>query len=667
MLCSHGHNHLRKTSTSNPAGSSATFPSKKPPGWPTASGILAFYTPTKIRAAPITFYEQKGDAPNITSPLAVTGRVGTPFAYQIEAENNPESFALFDALPPGLSFNPATGEISGTPTLVGTRTVTIRVTNVSGVDSELLRISIEAAFTPAPEITSAQNAFGRVGTPFSYAIEASNNPDRFEITGILAAGLNFSPATGLISGTPTTAAEGTRSHLVRAINAGGSGSKTIFIAISPAQIPRPVITSSASATGRVGTPFFYQTTATNNPESFGWTGALPPGLSFDTDTGVISGTPIAEVTRTITLRATNGGGVGTRSLIITIDGALPPAPEIDSSLSTRGQVGVPFSYEISASNNPDRFAVIGSTGIVSGRPTTAGQYRVVLRGQNGRGSTTHSVTFHVVPATAPTAFLPNANFFFDTPYTPTYWSGGYSGNALFGVREGKLFLGGGYGNNPGHAQTAFTINLKNRENVVLSFRHTNLGDDPTPAMTNGRSHSGDGIFLFVDDGDAILLRDLAPFNGVNQYITVNLSTIAEREKITLGENCRILISVTTQSPSPNRGRTIDNVNITASNPAFNDTANAPGAASLTHTIPTSETAPRRGENVLMIAAVDGQIDFVMPPGYDAILATGFGADAVVTDLTTAGQPLDLQVPLLESDSGHAAYFSVPTGHRIHIH
>lgn len=81
----------------------------------------------------------------------------------------------------------------------------------------------------------------------------------------------------------------------------------------------------------------------------------------------------------------------------------------------------------------------------------------------------------------------------------------------------------------------------------------------------------------------------------------------------------------------------------------------------------TETAPISGETVLMLGAVDGQIDFVMPPGYDAVLATGFGADALVTDITTPGQPIDLQVPLLESDRGHAAYFSVPAGRRIHIH
>ena len=58
-----------------------------------------------------------------------------------------------------------------------------------------------------------------------------------------------------------------------------------------AQAP-PAITSPLTASGTVGVAFSYQITASNNPTSFNATG-LPAGLSVNTTTGLISGTPTA--------------------------------------------------------------------------------------------------------------------------------------------------------------------------------------------------------------------------------------------------------------------------------------------------------------------------------------------------------------------------------------
>ena len=79
----------------------------------------------------------------------------------------------------------------------------------------------------------------------------------------------------------------------------------------------PVITSARTASGTVGSAFSYQITATNTPTSYGATG-LPAGLSVNSGTGLISGTPTAAGTSTVTLSATNGGGTGTATLTLTI-------------------------------------------------------------------------------------------------------------------------------------------------------------------------------------------------------------------------------------------------------------------------------------------------------------------------------------------------------------
>jgi hypothetical protein len=79
----------------------------------------------------------------------------------------------------------------------------------------------------------------------------------------------------------------------------------------------PVITSPSTAGGIAGQAFSYQITASNSPTSFGASN-LPSGLSVDTISGVISGTPAAAGTTVATISATSSAGVGTNALTITI-------------------------------------------------------------------------------------------------------------------------------------------------------------------------------------------------------------------------------------------------------------------------------------------------------------------------------------------------------------
>jgi len=79
----------------------------------------------------------------------------------------------------------------------------------------------------------------------------------------------------------------------------------------------PVITSELTLAGTETVPLSYQITATNNPTSFNAT-SLPAGLSVDTNTGLISGTPTTAGTYNVTISATNSAGTGSATLVITI-------------------------------------------------------------------------------------------------------------------------------------------------------------------------------------------------------------------------------------------------------------------------------------------------------------------------------------------------------------
>lgn len=95
---------------------------------------------------------------------------------------------------------------------------------------------------------------------------------------------------------------------------------TVFrgIAFSPGLVA-PVITNTELAiTGELGQPILdYAITAVNAPASYNATG-MPDGLTINTQTGVISGSPLHAGTFTITLSATNAAGTGTQTLTFTV-------------------------------------------------------------------------------------------------------------------------------------------------------------------------------------------------------------------------------------------------------------------------------------------------------------------------------------------------------------
>jgi ELWxxDGT repeat protein len=96
----------------------------------------------------------------------------------------------------------------------------------------------------------------------------------------------------------------------------GSGTE-LFKFQNTAAPGSPAITSATAASGITDVPFSYTITASNTPTSFEATG-LPSGLSVNTTTGAISGTPTAPGVSSVTISATNASGTGSAMLTITI-------------------------------------------------------------------------------------------------------------------------------------------------------------------------------------------------------------------------------------------------------------------------------------------------------------------------------------------------------------
>ena len=163
----------------------------------------------------------------------------------------------------------------------------------------------------APSITSATTASDSEGASFSYQIVASNGPTSYGVQG-LPGGLGINASTGLISGAPKFA--GTFALTLNAYNNSGKGSSPLTLTV--AQAP-PVIMSAKTANGEVGGQFSYQIAASNGPTSYGVQG-LPGGLSINSSTGLLSGTPKFAGTFMLTLNAYNAAGKGSETFTLTV-------------------------------------------------------------------------------------------------------------------------------------------------------------------------------------------------------------------------------------------------------------------------------------------------------------------------------------------------------------
>jgi hypothetical protein len=182
--------------------------------------------------------------------------------------------------------------------------------------------------------------------------------------------------------------------------------ESVVVTSSPP--PPPVITSSGSASGIVGQPFSYQITATNNPTSFDATG-LPLGLTRNTSTGLISGTPSQDGTFAIILSATNAGGTGMKTLTLVVTATAPEVlpPIITSPLSMTATVDQFYVYQIIATDSPTSYAATNLPldlsidpvlGFISGTPREAGTRQVTLSATNANGTGTAILTLTVQAA-----------------------------------------------------------------------------------------------------------------------------------------------------------------------------------------------------------------------------------------------------------------------------
>ena len=178
----------------------------------------------------------------------------------------------------------------------------------------------------------------------------------------------------------------------------------IIVTKASSSLTAPVISSSLTQSGTVGSAFNYQITASGSPASYGAV-VLPTGLTLNTATGAITGTPTGAGTSSVTISATNSAGTGSATLVITVNPSAS-APVISSSLTATVTVGTAFTYQIAASGSPTSFGATGlptglsvnASGTITGTPTVAGTSNVSISATNGSGTGTATLVITVSPS-----------------------------------------------------------------------------------------------------------------------------------------------------------------------------------------------------------------------------------------------------------------------------
>lgn len=317
-------------------------------------------------------------------------------------------------LPPGVTLDTATGLLSGTVSMYYDGKVSITATDTSGASASVsftwrAENWIDLAFPPVdrtpPSTAVTQNPHGRSSNPA--------DPLTYTASG-LPPGLSIAPATGVVSGT-TTSAIGSYTVTVTAGDATGSSYSqtftwniwnTIIVTVTTGPQPtagEPIVPLQATATDA----------APGQQLTFGLQGA-PAGVSIDPVTGVISGTPTRWALGGYALKVIvtdASGSQGTSSFEWVVRGKITVSnpgnetarvgqPALVAMKATDTAAADQLNYSMSGA--PPGVSIDSLTGLIQGWPVTPGAYRTTIAAHGAYDSaSTAKFTWTVNAVTSP--------------------------------------------------------------------------------------------------------------------------------------------------------------------------------------------------------------------------------------------------------------------------
>lgn len=167
--------------------------------------------------------------------------------------------------------------------------------------------------------------------------------------------------------------------------------------------PAPVITSTPGAQiADAGTPASLTFTTSGGAAPLTWSAtSLPAGLVMDPTSGAISGTPTTAGTSSVTVTVADAyGQKATASFSWVVNAALgyagftPPASTAGRAITPVTLAGISGTkpYAWSAGGLPPGLTLDGSSGEISGTPTTKGVYAMTTKVTDAKGATVSKTT-----------------------------------------------------------------------------------------------------------------------------------------------------------------------------------------------------------------------------------------------------------------------------------
>ena len=385
-------------------------------GTPTTAGTQTFTVEATDAVGATTSHAYTvsiADAVGIATASLPDDDVGVAYGPQTLAPSNgtaPYTWSIASGdLPTGLSLDPDSGELTGTPTTVGTYDFVAEVTDGAGQSATNAYTVVIASL---PSVTPSSLPGGEQGVAYSQTVAVSEGtaPYTWSLqSGSVPPGTSFNTSNDTLSGTPTAA--GDYSFTVQVTDSDGQSALQAYTVDVQAA---PSITTISLATGEVNATYAPLTlTATAGTGAYSWSvsgGALPAGLTLDSGTGVISGTPTSPGSSDLTIEVTDAVG-GTGTCAYTIDVVADPV--VTTASFPGGEVGAyysqaaaasygtaPYTWSLASGSLPPGVSLDASGGTLSGTPTTAGNYTFVLSvmDQEGQGATSTSYRLEVIAA-----------------------------------------------------------------------------------------------------------------------------------------------------------------------------------------------------------------------------------------------------------------------------
>ncbi len=280
-------------------------------------------------------------------------------------------------------------------------------------------INDDAVVTVGPASLPSSTA----GSAYSQNLSASGGtaPYTFTVTaGALPAGLTLSPA-GVLSGTPT--ATGSFNFTASATDSGNptTGSRAYALVVAGANVILPATTLPAGTAGQAYSSAITPAAGGIAPYTYAVTaGALPAGITLNSATGAVTGTPTSAGNFAFSVTATDStsgtASQATQSYAVTIaaptivvaPSALPTATRgtaYSQTLSASGGTA-PYTYTLSAGSLPAGLT-LASNGTLSGTATAEGSFTVTVRATDA-GNFTGDQAYSLTVA-APNLALPASN------------------------------------------------------------------------------------------------------------------------------------------------------------------------------------------------------------------------------------------------------------------